>query len=243
MAPEPNSAVQSGIAAESSFQPRSAEKSRRKPTENRRTAAASSQRSHWFRSPAGASSQQTGKTKSVNRAAPSTDAIPKPAQIHWEYMEALRQRMTVHLSRSLDHYCHKRVSAPELRDRVLNQVLTRFMERQGRTDRGTTPARKEHDYLQTFLSFCSITFNGLRQLTSKSRSSHQSVSSVEQGLGGGKAMEEAIGSSTKLENAAPVTKNTQSPLQILTAPQFWLWKFDSKYKFSRCKKEPRTGLF
>lgn len=168
--------------------------------------------------------QQKGQT---NNQRP----VPGVMKTHWKNMEALRKRKTVHLSRSLDHYCHKRVSSEELQERDKDQVLTRFMKRQLSTSRDPSPDRGKAEDLTHSWSLLSNMVNALRLFIPKYRNSRQSAFSVERGLQGGKHTEEAVENTTKDESTATSTGDILPPLQILVAPQMWLWKFDSEFGY------------
>lgn len=159
-------------------------------------------------------------------SSPSHDSA-RSLQNHWKNMRDLRKRNGVHSSRSLDHYCHQRASNKELQDRVGDQVLTRFMQRQ--PNGGDTSSRLgEHGYLKMFRSMCSNAVKKLRLSTLRSRSSGWPVGSLEEGQKGGEGMPESVDNTDAPEHAARNTQNIESPSQILVVPQLWLWKFDSE---------------
>lgn len=181
--------------------------------------------------------QQEGRvSSSTGDPAPLTDVNRERVESHWENMKALKKRVTVHLSRSLDHYCHKQVSSAELEKRVKDQVLTRFMNRQIlNTTGGKTLATEEEEagHPKTFRSLLSGVASRLRPYSSRNGGSNQLASSMEKGLEEAKDAEEAAGNTAKGGNAATVTDDAKSPLQILVTPQLWLWKFDSECKFPK----------
>lgn len=183
-------------------------------------------------------SRQEGRvSSSIQPPAPLTDVNRKRVENHWENMKALKGRPTVHLSRSLDHYCHKRVSSKELQDRVQDQVLTRFMNRQipASTGGGTSATQEEADQSKTFRSLVLDVASRIRLYTPSYGRSNQLDSSMEKGLQGAKGTEEAARNTAEGQNAAAVTDNAKSPLQILVTPQLWLWKFDSECRFPKQK--------
>lgn len=239
VAPQRSSAVTTGSSAGPSFQSISAVRSRRTaaPSSQQSLAASRSQRSSAVQS-----SQRIGRMDFLSRNSPrSMDANRESVKTHWENMEALRQRREVHSSRSLDHYCHQRVSSQELQERVQDQVLSRFMKRQ-LSGQDASPTHTESGYLKTVWRLYSNVVNKLRRSTSRSRDSRQPVSSMEAGLEGEKCATEAVRHATTLHNTVPISHDTQSPLQILVVPQLWLWKFDSEYKSHKRRRESRANF-
>lgn len=162
------------------------------------------------------------------------DANKEREQTHWENMEVLKERTTVHSSRSLDHYCHQRAPWNELQERVEDQVLTRFMERQAYgEDKSMT--REESTDQNTLLAMCLNVVHNLCSSISRSRSPLQLEATIEEGHGRGKSTVETIRNTEKLVNSATDTHDAQSPLEILVVPQIWLWKFDSECEASKTK--------
>lgn len=191
------------------------------------------------RGPTVTSPEQMGRMRFRSRGFRSLRAANQGnSRTHSENMKDLGRRTEVHLSRSLDHYCHQRVSRKELEKRVQDQVLTRFMKRQ-LPGRETSLKHQESGCLKSFLSLCSNLVNKLRPSNSTARDSLPPV--LEAGSVGGEGTTEASGNTTAPQNAAKFTHGTQSPLQILVAPQLWLWKFDSECKFPR--RKPYAGAY
>lgn len=178
--------------------------------------------------PVARSPQRIGRVSpSDTNSAPSVGADrEKATQIHWRHMEDLKTRGTVHLSRSLDHYCHQRVSSKELQDRVEDQVLTRFMSRQT-SDWVTPPTNIEAGCLKALFSMCLTLFNKLQQYSSRSHASLQTLF-MEEGRPRGRGAEEAVEDTSERGKTRTTTDDTQLSLQILVVPQLWLWKFDSE---------------
>lgn len=143
-------------------------------------------------------------------------------------MVALGKRKTVHLARSLDHYCHQRVSREELQKRVEDQVLTRFMERHGSISRKTPLTTEKPDHPKMFLSMCSKVVEKLRPSNLRPHVSARPEAAMEEGQGEGTSTKKAVRDAEMLEDGAPKFHRTQPP-QILVVPQLWLWKFDSEY--------------
>ncbi|KAK2597778.1 hypothetical protein N8I77_012542 [Diaporthe amygdali] len=157
-------------------------------------------------------------------------------QTHWESMDALRKRAEVYASRSLDHYCHQRLSSEELQKRVQDQVFTRFMKRQLCSQETSLTKHEDADCLTTFLNLVSNVVKKLCSSTANSRKTLQSPSlgEAEEGRQVGDGMTEAVGNSTEavsnaktLEESASITRKTPYPWQILVVPQLWLMKFDN----------------
>lgn len=183
-------------------------------------------------SPSVTSSQRISR-RSTSRpdSAASTNTSRKGViQTHWENMEALRDRKTVHLSRSLDHYCHQRVSSEELQKRVEDQVLTRFMERQISTDRETSPTAVKAEYLKLLRELCSNAVRKVQPSSLRPRDSIRPEAAMEEGQEGGASTAEATRHTRTLDHAAQDTRGDHLPAQILVVPQLWLWKFDSECK-------------
>lgn len=149
-------------------------------------------------------------------------------------MKALRQRKTIHLSRSLDHYCHQRASNEELQARVQDQVLTRFMTRQI-SGANTSPTPGKTDILNNFGIICSNLARTLISLIPRSRDPVRSKESIMEDQKRGPSTAKTVEETEMLDDGLPTTKGTDSSLRILIVPQLWLWKFDSECKSPRVK--------
>lgn len=185
-------------------------------------------------SPAEMNPQLFGLTNTSGpESTPSTNSRQKSViQTHWDNMEALRERKTVHLSRSLDHYCHQRVSSEELQKRVNDQVLTRFMKRQLSTGQETSQTPSRLKYLKMLTKMYLNVVRQLRSSISRPRDSVRPEAAMEEGQEKGTSTTEAAADTRASQNAAPNTHGNQLPPQILVVPQLWLWKFDSECKFN-----------
>ncbi|KAJ0119736.1 hypothetical protein J7T55_013939 [Diaporthe amygdali] len=173
------------------------------------------------RSPTETSSQRASRMSSLSHdLAPLMGANRQKVQNRWaNNMDTLRQKKRVHLSRSLDHYCHQQVSGKELQKRVQDQVLTRFMKRRLGQEMSPTE-NSESSPLRAFLRLCSNVVKKLRSSITESRDLLRPTLSLEEGLEGGIRARETAGITTRLNAAL-------SPWQILVVPQLWLWKFDN----------------
>lgn len=153
-------------------------------------------------------------------------------QTHWKNMKALGEEKTVHLSRSLDHYCHQRISSEELKNRDGDQVLTKFMKRHIPKDQKAPPTHRGPGYMKTFWNLV----DRLHLSTSRSPDSLQPASSLEKGIRGVGDMAEPV---ENTDSHSKMCGDTQPPLQILVAPQLWLWRFDSECNCYKPKRQPR----